>query len=177
MIGVTMQNIIPANQEVHIRLRVNGQPYAVAVRPAQMLAQVLREELGLPGTKVACGMANCGACTVLRDGVPIYSCITLALDCDGHEITTIEGLAQDGQLHPLQRAFIQEDAFQCGFCTSGQILTLAAFLARKPKPSAGDIRQAVAGNLCRCGAYIKIVKAGLAAAEMMEHGETSQDQD
>src|SRR5512142_3173752 len=104
-----MTDIIPANRRTEIQLHINDQPYTVYVEPARMLAQVLRDDLGLTGTKVACGMANCGACTVLRDGTPIYSCITLALDCAGHEITTIEGLAQDGELHPLQRAFIEQD--------------------------------------------------------------------
>lgn len=122
-----------------------------------MLAQVRREDLGLMGTKVACGMAKCGACTVLLDGVPVYSCITLAIDCAGRAITTIEGLAQDGDLHSLQRAF----------CTSGQIMSLADLLADHPDPSDDDIQQAVAGNLCRCGAYLKIAKAGRRAAEMM----------
>ncbi len=165
---MTMQNIIPANERVTIRLQVNGQARTVAVAPMRMLAQVLRDDLGLTGTKVACGMANCGACTVLLDGVPVYSCITLAIDCDRHAITTIEGLAREGELSPLQRAFIEQDAFQCAYCTSGQIMTLTALLSRQPNPSAEDIRQAVAGNLCRCGAYPKIIKAGLRAAELMK---------
>jgi carbon-monoxide dehydrogenase small subunit len=183
-----MVTVISANQRVNIKLKVNGQLYSVAVEPARMLAQVIRDDLGLMGTKVACGMANCGACTVLRNGVPIYSCITLALDCDGSEVTTIEGLAgawtrdsnhlfQRGEpenpsaglegLHPLQRAFVEEDSYQCGFCTSGQILTLSAFLEQHRDPTEDEIRHAVAGNLCRCGAYLKIVRAGMKAAEMM----------
>lgn len=158
-------NIVPDNHAV--RLVVNGRPYSVHVEPTRMLAQVLRDDLGLMGTKIACGMANCGACTVLLDGIPVYSCITLGLDCDGRTITTIEGLARGDELHPLQRAFIEQDAFQCGFCTSGQIMSLAAFLEHHPNPTEDEIRHAVAGNLCRCGAYLKIVKAGLRAAELM----------
>jgi aerobic-type carbon monoxide dehydrogenase small subunit (CoxS/CutS family) len=162
-----MPEIFAPGQRVQIRLQVNGQPRLVRVEPAQMLAQVIRDDLGLTGTKVSCGMANCGACTILRNGVPIYSCITLAIDCDGSELTTIEGLASGTGLHPVQRAFIEQDAYQCGFCTSGQILSLAAFLEGHPSPSEAEIRLAMAGNLCRCGAYLKIVKAGLIASELM----------
>ncbi len=162
-----MADIIGANQRIEIQLQVNNHPYSLWVEPARMLAQVLREDLGLTGTKVACGMANCGACTVLLDGVPVYSCITLALDCAGRSITTVEGLAQDGKLHPLQQAFIEQDAFQCGFCTSGQLMSLAGLLADHPDPSDDEIRQAVAGNLCRCGAYLKIAEAGRRAVEML----------
>ncbi len=157
----------PDNQAVAVRLVVNGRPYSIQVEPTRMLAQVLRDDLGLTGTKIVCGMANCGACTVLLDGIPVYSCITLAVDCHGRAITTIEGLARGDELHPLQRAFIEQDAFQCGFCTSGQIMSLAAFLEHHPSPTEDDIRRAVVGNLCRCGAYLKIVKAGLRAAELM----------
>lgn len=166
--GVEVPKIIAANQRVEIKLVVNGQPYSVPVEPTRMLAQVLRDDLGLTGTKVACGMANCGACTVQLDGLPVYSCVTLALDCDGRQVTTIEGLARDGKLHPLQRAFIEQDALQCGFCTSGQIMALAAFLDRHSHPSEDEIRHAVSGNLCRCGAYLKIVKAGMRAAEIVD---------
>ncbi len=163
-----MTRIIAPNERVAINLRVNNQPYSIQVGPMQMLAQVLRDELGLTGTKVACGMANCGACTVLLDGTPVYSCITLAIECDGRAITTIEGLAHNGQLHPVQQAFVEQDALQCGFCTSGQIMSLTAFLDKHPHPTEDEIRHAVSGNLCRCGAYLKIVKAGLRAAELME---------
>jgi aerobic-type carbon monoxide dehydrogenase small subunit (CoxS/CutS family) len=162
-----MAKIMAADERVECKLKVNGHAYSVQLEPSRLLVNVLRDDLGLTGTKVACGMANCGACTVLRDGTPIYSCITLALDCDGSEITTIEGLARNGQLHPVQRAFIEQDAFQCGFCTSGQIMTLAAFLEKNRSPREDDIRQAVAGNLCRCGAYLKIVQAGMRAAELL----------
>lgn len=175
-----MSRTIAAHQRVAIRLTVNGQARVVEVEPPRMLAQLLREDLGLTGTKIACGMANCGACTVLRDGVPIYSCITLAVDCEDAEITTIEGLADRwrrqhaaaslelvGGLHPIQSSFVEEDAYQCGYCTSGQILSMAAFLDHNPAPSESEIRNAMVGNLCRCGAYLKIVRAGMrAAAEM-----------
>lgn len=187
-----MSKTIAANQRVAIRLSVNGQTRVVEVEPPRMLAQLLRDDLGLTGTKVACGMANCGACTVLRDGVPIYSCITLAIDCEDAEITTVEGLADRwrrqhpaaslelvGGPHPIQSAFVEEDAYQCGYCTSGQILSMAAFLDHNPSPSEFEIRSAMEGNLCRCGAYLKIVKAGMrAAAEMrgkVEGGERNAD--
>ncbi len=152
---------------ISISLRVNGQTYNLTVSPPQSLAEVLRGELGLTGTKVVCAMGDCGACAVWLDGTPVYSCLQLAIDCQGHEITTIEGLSRDGKLHPVQEAFIADDAFQCGYCTSGQVMTLAAFLKKNPNPDADAIKRAVSGNLCRCGAYPKIVKAGLRAAGMV----------
>jgi aerobic-type carbon monoxide dehydrogenase small subunit (CoxS/CutS family) len=161
-----MTRIIGAGERVRIELTVNGTRETVTVIPAQFLAQVLRDDLGLTGVKVACGMASCGACTVLVEGVPTYSCITLALDCEGREITTIEGLVQGNELHPVQHAFIEEDALQCGFCTPGQILSLSAFLEKNPAPTENELRHAMSGNLCRCGAYIKILKAGARAAEL-----------
>lgn len=156
---------------VAINLQINGQEYFVSALPIQTLAEILRGELGLTGTKIVCAMGNCGACTVLLNGKPVYSCLQLAVDCQGHSITTIEGLARDGELHPVQRAFIAEDAFQCGYCTSGQVLTLAALFAEHPDADADMIRQAVAGNLCRCGAYPKIVRAGLRARQSTVNGE------
>lgn len=150
---------------VTVELVVNGQKERIRITPGTLLITVLRDELGLTGVKIACGMANCGACTVLRNGVPIYSCITLALDCAATEITTIEGLARGAELHPVQRAFIEQDALQCGFCTPGQVLTMSALLDTNPTPGEDDIRRAMAGNLCRCGAYVKIIKAGLQLAE------------
>jgi xanthine dehydrogenase YagT iron-sulfur-binding subunit len=169
-------DIITPNRRVAVTFKVNGHLRTVQVEPARMLAQVLRDDLGLKGTKVGCGMANCGACTVLRDHIPIYSCITLALDCDGSEITTIEGLASGDHLHPVQQAFIEQDAYQCGFCTSGQVLTLAAYLDRYDEPSEDGIRNAMAGNLCRCGAYLKIVRAGMRAWEIMRESPPSDGQ-
>ncbi len=155
-----------------IKLQVNGQQYFVAVLPIQTLAEILRNELGLTGTKIVCAMGNCGACTVLHDGKPVYSCLTLAIDCQDRAITTIEGLAHDGVLSPVQQAFIAEDAFQCAYCTSGQVLTMTAFLAEHPDADADAIRHAVAGNLCRCGAYPKIVKAGLRASKALRQSVT-----
>lgn len=166
---------------VEVKLQINNQTYTLEVSPSQNLAMVLRDDLGLTGTKVACGMGNCGACTVWLDGVPVYSCLTLALDCVGRHVTTIEGLPRDGELHPVQQAFIAEDAFQCAYCTSGQVMSVAACLEKNPNADAETIKHAVYGNLCRCGAYQKIVRAGLKAAEMMkveqarhgfEHAET-----
>ena len=155
---------------VPINLRVNGQTYNVTVTPNQSLAEILRGDLGLTGTKIVCAMGDCGACTVQINGVPVYSCLQLAIDCQNQEITTIEGMTREGKMHPVQEAFIADDAFQCGYCTSGQIMTLAAFLENNKNPDADSIKRAVSGNLCRCGAYPKIVKAGLRAAkEMKEH--------
>jgi xanthine dehydrogenase YagT iron-sulfur-binding subunit len=162
-----MDKLISSDESAKITLRVNGKSISLWVEPSTMLAQVLRESLGLTGTKVACGMANCGACTVWIEKTPVYSCIALAVDCDGREITTIEGLADAGRLHPLQRAFVEEDAFQCGFCTSGQIMALAALLDRNPNPTDEEIKRAGSGNLCRCGSYQKIIKAVKRASEWM----------
>lgn len=162
-----MTEIIGANQHTELKFIVNGEKQHLDVEAPRILANVLIEDLGLTGVKVACGMANCGACTVLVDGTPIYSCVALALDFEGRHITTVEGLARHGNLHPVQQAFIEEDALQCGFCTPGQILTLAAFLKSNPDPTNEEIRQALTGNLCRCGAYVKIQKASIRAAQLM----------
>lgn len=128
------------------------------------LLELLRGELGLTGTKLVCNAGNCGACTVIVDDRPVYSCITLAVACAGKRVETIEGISTDGALHPVQEAFIEHDAFQCGFCTPGQVMSIVALLRAKSKPSEDDMRRAVAGNLCRCGAYVNIVKAGMSAA-------------
>ncbi len=154
---------------VPISLRVNGQIYNLAVTPNQSLAEILRVELALTGTKIVCAMGDCGACTVWVDNVPVYSCLQLAIDCHASRraVTTIEGLAHNGKLHPVQEAFIADDAFQCGYCTSGQVMTLAALLEKNPNADADTIKRATSGNLCRCGAYPKIVKAGLRARDMM----------
>lgn len=156
-----MTRVVKSDEHVSIELLVNGERERVNVEPSRFLCDVLREDLGLTGLKVSCGMANCGACTVLVDGTPVYSCITLALDCEGRAITTIEGLSQDGELHPVQRAFVEFDALQCGFCTSGQILSMTALLEKNPAPTEEELRQAMSGNLCRCGAYVKILQAGM----------------
>ena len=137
------------------RLSVNGQFHDVDVPVGRTLAETLREELGLTGTKVACGEGHCGACTVLLDGVPVYSCITLAHMVGEREVTTIEGLRE----HPLVDAFVRADALQCGFCTPGQIVSASALVESNPSPSSDEIRHAMAGNLCRCGTYPKIEEA------------------
>ncbi len=157
-----MTRIVRADERVACELNVNGERERVFVEPSRFLSDVLRNDLGLTGLKVACGAANCGACTVLVDGMPVYSCITLTLDVEGRAITTIEGLARGNELHPVQRAFVEHDALQCGFCTSGQILTMSAFLEKNSAVSEDELRQAMSGNLCRCGAYVKILQAGLA---------------
>ena len=138
-----------------VDLRVNGERYAVDVPVDMSLADTLREELGLTGTKVACNEGHCGACTVQLDGVPILSCLTLAHTVAGREVTTIEGLRD----HPLVDAFVRSDALQCGFCTPGQIVSAAAFVAANPSPSREEIRHGMAGNICRCGTYPKIEEA------------------
>jgi aerobic-type carbon monoxide dehydrogenase small subunit (CoxS/CutS family) len=141
-----------------IALEVNGERYELDVSPDRRLADVLRDELGLLGTKIACGEGACGACAVLLDGQPVASCIALAAAAEGRAVTTVEGIGRDAPT-ALQQAFVDEDALQCGFCTPGQIVTATALLERAPAPSADEIRAAMAGNLCRCGAYPKIVRA------------------
>ena len=148
-----------------IPLRVNGEHRELEVEPRRTLVEALRLDLGLTGAKEACGMGNCGACTVHLDGEAVYACLVLAADCAGRSVTTIEGLAADGRLHRLQEAFIDADAFQCGFCTPGQIMALAALFQRQPKPSDAQIMRALSGNLCRCGAYQHIVQAARLARE------------
>jgi carbon-monoxide dehydrogenase small subunit len=146
-----------------VLLRVNGESHELDLPPDRRLADALRDDLGLPGTKVACGEGACGACAVLLDGRAVNSCLMLAAAAEGHEITTIEGISRDG-LTPLQRAFVEEDALQCGFCTPGQIVSATALLAANPAPSAEEVRAGMAGNLCRCGCYVKIERAVLRAA-------------
>jgi carbon-monoxide dehydrogenase small subunit len=144
---------------------INGKHYEVAIEPHMLLIEVLRDELGLIGTKQGCGIGNCGACTVLIDGKPVLSCLTLALTVKGKHITTIEGLAQGTMLHPIQKAFIDHGAIQCGFCTPGMILSAKALLDGNPNPNEKEVKQALSGNLCRCTGYVKIIDAVLAAAE------------
>ena len=142
-----------------IELKVNGNRYDVIVSPQDLLADVLRKKLGLTGTKKGCGEGDCGTCTVIVDGSPLLSCITLAMACQGKEIVTIEGLETDGQLHPLQQAFVDHGAVQCGFCTPGMILSAKALLDKNPNPSREQIKRGLSGNLCRCTGYTKIVEA------------------
>jgi carbon-monoxide dehydrogenase small subunit len=155
-----------------LKTTVNGRPYEVAVSAKRTLAEFLREDLGLTGVKVGCGEGECGACTVLLDGQPVASCILLALEVQDREVTTIEGLADGPELHPLQRAFVKHSAIQCGFCTPGMILTSKALLDHNPHPTEAEIREALSGNLCRCTGYQKIVEAVTeAAGEMALSGE------
>jgi len=153
-----------------IELQVNGETYAVPVSPRDLLVDVLRKKLGLTGTKKGCGQGDCGACTVLVDGEPVLSCLTLAIACRGKKITTIEGLAENGRLHPLQQSFVDHGAIQCGFCTPGMILSAKALLDRNPAPTEGEIKRGLAGNLCRCTGYKKIVEAVGAAARALTAG-------
>ena len=146
-------------------LRVNGEHVELDVEPRRTLLDALRADLGLTGAKKSCDMANCGACTVLLDGEAVYSCLVLAVDCAGRAVTTIEGLAAGGNLHKLQGAFIAADAFQCGFCTPGQLMALAALYNRVPRPSDAQIMRALSGNLCRCGAYQHILRAARLARD------------
>jgi carbon-monoxide dehydrogenase small subunit len=149
---------------VRLSLRVNGDAHDLAVEPHRTLLDVLRTELGLTGTKENCLEAECGVCTVLLDGMAVNACIVLALQCREREVTTIEGLAAGGGLHPVQRAFIDLGAVQCGYCIPGMILAARAYLDENPTPSEAEIREALAGNLCRCTGYQKIVDAVLSAA-------------
>lgn len=148
---------------VDVALEVNGDGVTVHVPPHRTLLDTLRETLGLTGAKRVCDEGTCGACTVLVDGAPVYACMTLAVACGGRSVETVEGLSRDGALHPVQQAFIEHDAFQCGFCTPGQVMSCVALLRREPSPTAEDVLRAVSGNLCRCGAYPNIVAAALAA--------------
>ncbi|TKJ31474.1 MAG: (2Fe-2S)-binding protein [Chloroflexi bacterium B3_Chlor] len=147
-----------------IHLSVNGDEYDVVVRPNQTLLEVLREDLELTGAKEGCGEGACGTCTVLLEGKPVRSCLTLAVEAQGKQIETVEGLASDGELHPVQKAFIEHGAIQCGFCTPAMILTTKAFLEENPNPSEGEARRAISGVVCRCTGYAKIVAAMMATA-------------
>ena len=147
------------NTKSEIHLRVNGVLYQLWIDPHRTLLEVLREKLFLTGTKEGCGLGDCGACTVIIDGKPILSCITLAVEVNGKDVYTIEGLAEGEMLDPLQDAFMKYGAIQCGFCTPGMIMTAKAFLAEKMNPTDSEIKKAIAGNLCRCTGYAKIIEA------------------
>lgn len=159
-------------EQVQVTLTVNGEEYGVRVTPRESLADVLREKLGLTGTKIMCDEGECGSCTVLIEGKPILSCLTLAVECEGKAITTIEGMAdpRTGKLHPLQKAFIEYSGMQCGTCTSGVLLTAKALLDNNPDPTEDEVREALSGNLCRCGNYKRIVQCVLVAAKELEKG-------
>lgn len=157
-----------------MRLTINASQHEVVLRGHETLLTVLRDELQLTGTKLGCARGECGACTVLVDGRAVYSCLTLAAGCDGQSITTVEGLASGASLHPLQRAFIEHDALQCGYCTPGQLMAATALLAREHAPSADAVRHGMSGNLCRCGTYPKIERAVQAAASEMRRATVQQ---
>lgn len=152
-------------EKLHFKLTVNGQERRVYTTPSNTLLNVLREELGLRGTKDGCQEGECGACTVLLDGEPVNSCLVLAGQAAGREVLTIEGIAQNGHLHPIQRAFVEAGAVQCGFCIPGAILSAYAFLGSNPNPTLDEIGGALVGNLCRCTGYTKILEAVKHAAE------------
>lgn len=148
-----------------LRLHVNGDEFEILAEVHKTLLEVLREDLSLTGTKRGCDLGTCGACTVLIDGKLYLSCLTLAADVQGKKITTIEGLSQDGELHSLQKAFVEKGAIQCGFCTPGMILTAKALMDEYPDPSEGEVKKAISGNLCRCTGYVKIVEAIISVAK------------
>ncbi len=153
-----------------VKLKVNGQEREVYVEPRRTLLDVLRKDLGLTGTKKGCDEGTCGACTVLVDGRAIYACMALAVEYEGRSIVTVESLEKEGNLHPIQQAFVEEDGFQCGFCTPGQVMSVKALLDANPDPGPEEVRRAISGNICRCGAYPKIIKAALRAARLMRKG-------
>jgi len=155
---------VQPEQLQQIVLTVNGRPRSLLVEARWTLLFVLREQLGLTGTKLGCERGECGACTVLVDGVPRYACLTLAVEAVGHEITTLEGLLQGEELGTVQQAFVEHDAYQCGYCTPGQVMAVEGLLRANPSPDLEQIRVGVSGNLCRCGAYANIFRAAQAAA-------------
>lgn len=150
-----------------VKLTVNGEVIELSMEPQKTLSQVLREDLHLRGTKIGCNVGDCGACTVLLDGVAVLSCLTLAIEAQGKEITTIEGLANGDRLDPIQKAFIDHGAIQCGFCTPGMILSAKGLLNENEKPDREEIKEAIGGNLCRCTGYVKIIDAIEIAAQEM----------
>jgi carbon-monoxide dehydrogenase small subunit len=153
---------------IPIKVQVNGATREATVEPRLLLVHFIRETLGLTGTHIGCDTTNCGACTVLLNGKAVKSCTVLAAQADGGEVMTVEGLAQNGTLHPIQQGFWEKHGLQCGFCTPGMMMTTYALLKKNPKPSEDDIRWAISGNLCRCTGYVNIVKAVQYAAEKMQ---------
>ena len=161
-------SITKAVERIEVNITVNGQDYQRVIEPRLLLVQFLREELRLTGTRIGCDTTYCGACTVLLNGKPVKSCTVLAVQADQSEIMTVEGLEQDDELHPLQTAFSEHHALQCGYCTPGMLMSSYALLAANPKPSQKEIRKAIAGNLCRCTGYHNIFVAIDAAAKKMQ---------
>jgi aerobic-type carbon monoxide dehydrogenase small subunit (CoxS/CutS family) len=164
----TKKGRVPVYDKKTITLTVNGTPHAVLVAANETLLDVLRSRLELTGAKRVCDRGECGGCTVLLDGSPVYACMLLAIRADGKNVTTVEGLARGEKLHPVQEAFVEHDGYQCGFCTPGFIMTTAAFLGKNPSPTLEEIKFALSGNLCRCGNYAKIYKAVAVAADKMK---------
>lgn len=162
----TLPAEIAAGELAVARLEINGFEYRLLVEPRWSLAYVLRERLGITGTKVGCDRGECGSCTVLIDDIPRYACMTLAIEAEGVAITTLEGLLEGEALGAVQRAFLENDAYQCGFCTPGQIMAVEGLLRRNPTPTLEEVRVGVSGNLCRCGAYVNIFKAARQAADV-----------
>ncbi len=158
-----------------IHLTINSEPHELTVQPNRTLLDVLREDLGLTGTNKSCGTGDCGACTVLMDGLSVNSCLTLAVEADGTDVVTVEGLARERQLHPVQEGFVKHNAIQCGFCSPGMIMAGAALLERNPSPTDEEIRRGLEGNLCRCTGYTKIVDAVRWAAERMNDATPVED--
>ena len=148
--------------KIPIKLKVNGEEYEVYVEPWKALVEVLRDELGLTGTKAGCLTGDCGTCTTIVDGMAVKSCLMLAPQAGGREVLTVEGLAKDGQLHPLQQAFMDHFAFQCGFCTPGMLMTAKALLDENPHPTVDEVKEGIYGTLCRCTGYVKIMDAVMA---------------
>jgi xanthine dehydrogenase YagT iron-sulfur-binding subunit len=161
-----------AAQMLSVTLTINGRRQRLMVEPRWSLLFVIREQLGLTGTKVCCERGECGSCTVLIDGTPRYACMTLAVEAEGAEITTLEGLMKGEELGPVQQAFAEEDAFQCGYCTPGHIMAVEGLLRANPNPTLDEVRQGVSGNLCRCGSYPLIFKAAQRAAELRKQRTT-----
>jgi carbon-monoxide dehydrogenase small subunit len=164
-------------EKKHIAFRVNGKKVQAEVESWITLAEFLREELRLTGTKVGCNRAECGSCTVILDGDPVYSCSVLAVEAAGTEILTVEGLEDNDKLHPLQEAFIEHDALQCGYCTPGMLMAIKALLDKNPRPKQSDIRDAIDGNFCRCGSYPNIINATVEASEELLKKNRSDDED
>lgn len=161
----TAEENMPDASVVQVQLQVNDRTYELLVEPRWSLLYVLREIIGLTGTKIGCGRGECGSCTVLMDDIPRYACMTLAVEAQGVAITTVEGLLDGEELGAVQKAFVEEDAFQCGYCTSGQIMAVEGLLRRTPEPDQEEIRKGCSGNLCRCGAYQNIFAAAARAAQ------------
>jgi aerobic carbon-monoxide dehydrogenase small subunit len=155
---------------MRVQLSINGEKHEADVEPRLLLVHLLRENLRLTGTHIGCDTTHCGACTVLMDGRPVKSCTVFAVQANGRQLMTVEGLEQDGKLHPLQESFMSEHGLQCGYCTPGMLMTGYAFLQKNTKPSEDDIRRAISGNLCRCTGYVNIVKAVQHAAAKLQGG-------